>query len=302
MRLQGVLVALLCHLCCFYSFLVAKNGMKGPTYVSYAQNGPLDEKHSGDLLQAIPGAPHHVAYIVDGNGRWATQKGLKRQQGHTEGARTTVEVVRNTFSSGVSVCTLYLFSTENWNRPMDEISNIFQVLEQYLVDFLDYLVENRVRLLVIGQDDRLPASTRTLLHHVRRETERCLGADTSTSAAHTLCLALSYGGKADIVHAARLAADAAVRGDLEVSEITEDVLNKFMSTGALGISDPDLVVRTSGEFRLSNFFLWQSAYAEFLSLPILWPDMTKEHLHETLVEYSRRKRRFGGVSERERDE
>lgn len=256
--------------------------------LQYSPRRPAIDTGSSDTVnRVINGAPGHVAFIVDGNGRWAQANGLPRSDGHTKGANVTVEVVRSAFAAGVSTVTLYLFSTENWKRPPAEIANIFAVLDKYLVDFLSYLKENKIGLFVIGQPDRLPESTRELIAHVQKQTQ--------PTADKKLCLAISYGGRADIVQAAQALAVRAQKGNLSPEDITEGTLERALSTGRLGLPNPDLVIRTSGEFRLSNFLLWQCAYAEFKILPCMWPEMTAVALREALVDYSSRQRRFGGV-------
>jgi undecaprenyl diphosphate synthase len=228
-----------------------------------------------------------VAFIVDGNGRWAVEQGLPRFEGHSKGANTTVEVAKHLFSSGVSVLTFYLFSTENWSRPPMEVANIMSLLEKYLVDVSAYLLENKIRLNVIGQLDRLPGSSQALIKALEMSTE---GFIKDEEGGKTLCLALSYGGRDDIVNACKKINASGLSPD----DISEETFNSYLSLGSRDIPDPDLVIRTSGEQRLSNFLLWQSAYSEFVYLDTLWPDLTVDECCKVLREYGSRERRFGG--------
>ena len=236
--------------------------------------------------------PHHVAFIVDGNGRWAINKGLPRTEGHRRGANVTVNIIKKAFEYKIKYVTLYLFSTENWKRPDQEIMNIMCLLETYLVEFMDYLVENGIKVEVIGQTNRLPDSVQRTLARVQNNFR---GMEQNINA--TLCLALSYGGRDDILEACKAMSDDVRRNRLDVNEIDENTFSsRYISTGKLGIPDPDLIVRTSGEFRLSNFLLWQAAYTELESVSCLWPEFTVQHLDEILERFGRRERRFGGTN------
>ena len=280
----------------------------------------------------LPPMPRHVAFIVDGNGRWAEQRGLDRREGHTAGANVTVDVVKGVFASGVDVVTLYLFSTENWTRPADEVANIFALLETYLQDFAGtYLSDNNIVLKVIGQTWRLPPSAQKVLSAVCTEAETGTGTGTGTDARKAasgwlgqqynhffgqtspspvpppppppppapsrqkvLCLALSYGGRADIVEATRQVAERCVRGDLKPEDVTDALFAQHTATGRHGLPDPDVIIRTSGEERLSNFLLWQGAYAELVFVDKLWPDFSAAEAVAAIAEAAARKRRFGG--------
>lgn len=230
--------------------------------------------------------PAHVAIIMDGNGRWATSRGLPRIQGHREGARSVDEIVRASRELGVRVLTLYSFSTENWSRPPDEVSGLMELLREYVGERKGELLGNGIRLRAIGQLDRLPLSVRALLDAVCRATDR-------SGAVMTLNLALSYGGRAEIVEAVRSLARRVRRGELDPERIDESLFASQLQTAGLG--DPDLLIRTSGEMRLSNFLLWQIAYTELYVTPALWPDFRKPQLIEAFEDYSRRERRFGRV-------
>ena len=217
--------------------------------------------------------PKHVAYIVDGNGRWAsrlansTDSRIDRSFGHTVGANVTVNIVKKTFELGVSFVTVFLFSTENWSRPSQEVQNIIHLLDKYLIDFSAYLKKEKIQLRVIGQKNRFPLHTQHLLDTVGYQSDSSL--EQGTESRRILCLALSYGGRDDIVDSCRLLASLAANGKISPNEIDEQMFAKYTQLGRSGIPDPDLLVRTSGERRLSNFLLWNCAYTEFESVPCL---------------------------------
>jgi undecaprenyl diphosphate synthase len=230
--------------------------------------------------------PRHLAVIMDGNGRWAAARGLSRIQGHTEGAQSVTEIVRACRELGVSVLTLYSFSTENWSRPSDEVSALMQLLHDFMVEKRSELVENQIRLKVIGQLYRLPVPVRLVVDGVCRATD-------VPSVQMTLNLAISYGGRSEITEAVREIAQKVQQGRLDASAVDEAMVSAHLQTA--GLPDPDLVIRTSGEMRISNFLLWQIAYAEILVTPTLWPDFRKPQLIEALEEFSHRERRFGRI-------
>lgn len=211
-------------------------------------------------------AINHVAYIVDGNGRWGQQQGMTRSYGHIKGASKTVEIVKQTFALNVSVVTLYLFSTENWHRPKEEVECIMNLLSTYLKEFDSYLRDNNVAIRVIGQVGRLPESVIATLESVGHQQSSGSKFTNDESSNRILCLAISYGGRDDIVNACKSLVRTVQNGLIDVEDINEDTFASATSTGLLGIPDPDVVIRTSGEFRLSNFLLWQCAYAEFVSV------------------------------------
>lgn len=227
--------------------------------------------------------PQHIAIIMDGNGRWATAQGLERTAGHEQGAMRVREVTRACRRMGVKVLTLYSFSTENWKRPTSEISVLWDILKHYLQIEREEMLQNGIRLNAIGQIDRLPMMVRLPLKSLMRETQHNEGM--------VLNLALSYGSRAEIVSAVKeLCQDVADR-KLSPDDITEALFSARLETG--GMPDPELIIRTSGEMRLSNFLMWQAAYAELVVLDIPWPDFTVEHLNGCIEEFNGRQRRFG---------
>ncbi len=231
--------------------------------------------------------PRHVAIIMDGNGRWATRQGLPRVRGHEAGADSVREIVRSCGRLGVEVLTLYSFSTENWHRPDEEVQALMTLLERYLRDELQELMDNDVRLSAIGQLHRLPDRVRQGLEAVSQITAGNQGL--------RLVLALSYGGRAEIVDGVRRLAERVAAGELEPGAIDERTIDAALYTA--GLPDPDLLVRTSGELRLSNFLLWQVAYAELYVTDVLWPDFREPHLRDAFRSYGARQRRFGRTGE-----
>lgn len=231
--------------------------------------------------------PRHVAIIMDGNGRWARKKGLPRTEGHRAGAKTVREVVRVCGELGVEVLTLYSFSTENWGRPEDEVSALMGLLDEYLSNETDELIGNNVRLRGIGELDKLPQETQELLAFAEKVTSKNTGME--------LLLALSYGGRSELVQAVQRIAREVSEGDLEVSAIDEGLIGRYLYTA--GLPDPDLLIRTSGDLRISNFLLWQIAYAELYVTPVPWPEFRRAQLIEAFGVYGGRQRRFGKTGE-----
>ncbi len=231
--------------------------------------------------------PRHVAVIMDGNGRWAKQRGLPRVEGHRMGVRSVRAVVECGRDLGIAYLTLYAFSSENWGRPRREVSTLMKLLREFLLKELPDLRRHGIRLNVIGETHLLPAPVRKVLAGAMAATARNRGM--------TLTLALSYAGRNEIVRAARKLAEEARAGTIVPESITDDEFAARLDTG--GIPDPDLVIRTSGEVRVSNFLLWQAAYAEFVFTEVLWPDFGKAEFLSVLEEYSRRHRRFGLTGE-----
>jgi undecaprenyl diphosphate synthase len=229
--------------------------------------------------------PRHVAIIMDGNGRWAKQRHLPRVEGHRNGVESVRAVVRACGEVGIKYLTLYAFSVENWNRPKDEVDTLMKYLARFLKNEIGELTRNNVRLEVIGQIYRLPEFVQVQLRKTQAALERNNGL--------TLVLALSYGGRTEIVEAVRNIAAKARTGAIEPAEITEEVIAEHLYTR--NMPDPDLLIRTSGEMRVSNFLLWQISYSELVITPTLWPDFRKPQLFEALEEYTRRHRRFGGI-------
>ncbi|OGW85207.1 MAG: di-trans,poly-cis-decaprenylcistransferase [Omnitrophica bacterium RIFCSPLOWO2_01_FULL_45_10] len=228
--------------------------------------------------------PHHVAIIMDGNGRWATQRGLPKIAGHRQGVKTVQDVTKAAMEMGIKVLTLYAFSTENWKRPRREVDALFGLLEIYLEREADKLNKNNIRLSVIGRIKELPALVQEKLRRVSESTKNNTGL--------ILNLALNYGGRAEIVDASRKIAQDVSGERIAIDDIDEAMFSRYLYTE--NIPDPDLLIRTSGEFRISNFLLWQICYAELYVTTKLWPDFNKDDLKRALMEYRRRNRRFGG--------
>ena len=238
-------------------------------------------------MPSHPEIPRHIAIIMDGNGRWAKERGLPRLEGHRAGAESVREVMEACIELGVEYLTLYAFSSENWSRPATEVSALMTLLDRFLDEKAKDLDRQNVRLLAIGQLDRLPAKTRALIERIQ--------ARTAGNTKMTLVLALSYGGREEIVAAARSLATDAVAGKISPADIDAELFASRLQTA--GIPDPDLLVRTSGEMRVSNFLLWQLAYAELYFTETLWPDVDATCLDAALVDFAGRERRFGLTSE-----
>jgi len=244
---------------------------------------------SDDLLQRLKvhgSVPAHIAIIMDGNGRWAKGRALPRPLGHHAGMRAVREVIQGCLDAGVGVLTLFAFSQENWQRPAIEIDALMSLLEEYIARELDNLRSKGVEVRVLGDVDRLAPGARQAVDRVMAETAG--GRDLA------LNLCISYSSRAEITRAARQLAEDVAAGRLEASDIDEDALARRLYTAPW--PDPDLLIRTSGEMRISNFLLWQLAYAELYVTPVLWPDFTRRHLFEAILEFQRRDRRFGRVS------
>jgi len=231
--------------------------------------------------------PRHIAIIMDGNGRWAQNHSLGRIAGHRKGAESVRNIVEACRKIGISYLTLYAFSSENWSRPEREVRALMTLLERYLRSEVKVMLKNNIRLLAIGDTGALPEKVRTIL----RDT---IG-QTAGNTAMTLILALNYGSHDEILGAVRKLIDEARQGTIRASDVTLERFAGYLSTK--GIPDPDLLIRTSGEYRLSNFLLWQMAYTEFYFTDILWPDFREEQLIEAISEYQKRERRFGLTSD-----
>lgn len=229
--------------------------------------------------------PTHVAIIMDGNGRWAKSRHLPRVEGHRNGVESVRAIVRAAGEVGVKYLTLYAFSVENWNRPKDEVDTLMKYLARFLKNEIGELNKNNVRLEAIGQIYRLPEFVQTQL----KKTKAALAKNNGL----TLILALSYGGRTEIVEGVRSIGDKIKEGKLDPAEINEQLISQHLYTS--NYPDPDLLIRTSGEMRISNFLLWQISYAEFVVTPTLWPDFRKPQFFAALEEYTRRHRRFGLV-------
>jgi undecaprenyl diphosphate synthase len=238
------------------------------------------------VATAAPAAlPRHVAIIMDGNGRWAKQRGLPRIEGHRRGVDALRRTLRAAREIGIEIVTVYSFSSENWSRPPAEVSALMGLLKRFIRNDLAELHEAGVRVLIAGDRDSLEPDIRLLLTEAE--------ALTRGNTRQTLIVAFNYGSRQEIAAAARALAEEVARGDRNAASITPEAIATRLNTA--GVPDPDLVIRTSGEMRLSNFLMWQSAYAELVFQTILWPDYGREALMEALVEYGRRERRYGGL-------
>ncbi len=231
--------------------------------------------------------PHHVAIIMDGNGRWAKQRGLPRLEGHRRGVETVRTTTFAARDLGVKMLTLYAFSVENWKRPQDEVGGLMGLLEYYLKKEFETFIRDRVRLRTIGRTEEMPVSIQKLLRTTIEETRHFTD--------YTLVLALNYGARTEMVDAARAYAAAVAAGKEKLNDGSWATFSRYLYTADM--PDPDLVIRTSGEARMSNFLLMQAAYAEFVFTPVLWPDFTKADLAAAIADYNRRERRFGLTSE-----
>ncbi len=247
----------------------------------------------GSVEESLLGAidlkrlPRHVAIIMDGNGRWAKQRGKPRVEGHRAGIASVREAVETCARLEIDALTLYAFSVENWKRPRFEVVTLMTLLKEYLRRELSTLVENDIRFRVVGRMNELDPS-------VQKELSRALAA-TSNCRGMVFNIALNYGGRTEIVDACRSLAQDVAAGRLTPEQIDEETLGSRLGTA--GLPDPDLLIRTSGEMRVSNFLLWQIAYAEIWVTPTLWPDFRRRDLYEAILAYQGRERRFGGVSE-----
>jgi undecaprenyl diphosphate synthase len=245
------------------------------------------DKKNQELLRAGGLIPNHIAIIMDGNGRWAKRRGLPRIAGHNEGVNSVRDIVEACAQLGVKFLTLYTFSTENWKRPQDEVSLLMRLLVKALRDERDRLHQNEVRLQVIGEIDSLP---RDVAHELRDAMEIM-----RENLGLTLVLALSYSGRWDITRAIQGMYDDIHSGVLKKEKINEEVIGRYLSTK--DIPDPDLLIRTSGELRISNFLLWQIAYSEMYISDQFWPAFRRKNLYEAIQDFQTRERRFGMVSE-----
>lgn len=231
--------------------------------------------------------PKHIAVIMDGNGRWAKKKGAMRIFGHKNAVQAVKDVTEGCGELGVKYLTLYAFSTENWSRPKAEVDGLMELLVSTLKQEIKTLMDNQVRLITIGETSTLPAECQKNLEWAIAQTKNNSGL--------TLILALSYSGRWELARAAKALAADVEQGKLKAAEINEQVLENYLQTS--GIPDPELLIRTSGELRVSNFLLWQIAYTELYITPTLWPDFRKDHLYEAIWAYQQRERRFGKTSE-----
>lgn len=235
--------------------------------------------------------PKHIAIIMDGNGRWAKKRALPRIAGHHEGMKTVEKITMLANQLQVNTLTLYAFSTENWKRPKQEIDYLMGLPEEFLGSFLPKLIKENVKVSMMGNKSQLPKNTLKAVENAIKQTAQNSGL--------TLNFALNYGSRAEIIHAIKCLADDVQKGSICVEDINDQTFSHYLMTKE--ISDPDLLIRTSGEIRLSNFMLWQVAYSELWFTDVLWPDFSEEHLLEAIEAYQRRSRRFGGLMEEEHE-
>ncbi len=231
--------------------------------------------------------PRHVAIILDGNGRWAKAKGMPRNYGHVQGAKTVEVICEEAYKMGIQYLTVYAFSTENWNRPQDEVDALMKLLRNYMKTCLQTAKKNRMCVRVLGEKSLLDEDIRTRIEELEAATKENDGLHFQ--------IAINYGGRDEILRGIRKMLTDVKKGDLDPGEITEEKFCSFLDTE--GIPDPDLLIRTCGEQRISNFLLWQLAYTEFYFTPVPWPDFTKEELIKAVEAYNHRDRRFGRVKE-----
>jgi len=230
--------------------------------------------------------PVHVAIIMDGNGRWAKKRGLPRVAGHQAGMKKVIEITRAANELGVKVLTLYAFSTENWKRPPEEVEFLMKLPQEFLGSELDELVEKNIQVRMLGYENHLPSYTLQAVHTARERTKDNTGM--------VLNFALNYGSRAEMVDAVKQIANDVKKGLISSDEINESVIDSYLLTKEY--PDPDLLIRTSGEIRLSNFMLWQLAYSELFFTDVLWPDFKRENFFEAIREYQNRSRRFGALT------
>ena len=231
--------------------------------------------------------PKHIAIIMDGNGRWAKRRGLSRIRGHVRGVDSIREITTACAKRHVEQLTLYAFSKENWSRPRYEVEILMRLLKRYLIRERPTILDNNIRFTAIGQIEGLPKDVQKEIAINKEESKSNTGM--------VLCLALNYGGRAEIVDAARGIVADALDGKVSLSDIDEEVFKRHMYTS--NMSDPDLLIRTGGDMRVSNFLLWEISYAELWVTPVCWPDFRKENLEEAIRDYSARERRYGGLIE-----
>ncbi|TQR36524.1 isoprenyl transferase [Brevibacillus brevis] len=242
------------------------------------QSEPAELDRSGKI-------PEHVAIIMDGNGRWANKRSLPRVAGHRAGMKAVKEVVKAADEIGVRYMTMYAFSTENWKRPRDEVDFLMKLPQEFLSTELDELIERGVRIRMVGSKNELPSHTLKALLEAEERTKDNSGLQ--------LNFALNYGGRDELAKAFSVMAEQVKAGELQPEQLTEELISSYLYTSE--IPDPDLLIRTSGEIRLSNFMLWQLAYTELWFTDVLWPDFTREHFYQAIVEYQGRARRYGAV-------
>ena len=251
---------------------------------NFFKKNRLEEKIEEKKLKKIP---THVATIMDGNGRWAKKRNMPRVKGHYEGMQTVKKITKYASKLGIKYLTLYAFSTENWARPKEEVNYLMDLPEKMFTSFMPELMENNVKVEVIGVVEKLPENTRKAVEDAIEQTKNNTGLK--------LIFALNYGSKDEIVTAVKRIAQGAANNEYKVEEIDEQLISDNLFTK--DTPDPDLLIRTSGEQRISNFLLWQIAYSEFIFTKVAWPDFVEEEFYKALLEYQSRDRRFGGLNE-----
>ena len=251
---------------------------------NFFKKNRLEEKIEENKLKKIP---THVAIIMDGNGRWAKKRNMPRVKGHYEGMQTVKKITKYASKLGIQYLTLYAFSTENWARPKEEVSYLMDLPEKMFTSFMPELMENNVKVEVIGVVEKLPENTRKAVEDAIEQTKNNTGLK--------LIFALNYGSKDEIVTAVKRIAQGAANNKYKVEEIDEQLISDNLFTK--DTPDPDLLIRTSGEQRISNFLLWQIAYSEFIFTKVAWPDFVEAEFYKALLEYQSRDRRFGGLNE-----
>lgn len=246
---------------------------------------PLFKRKAAQPQVNLERLPRHVAIIMDGNGRWAKKRGLPRKAGHAAGAETFRTIATFAKELGLEYLTVYAFSTENWKRPEDEVASIMRLLEKYLREAIETMARDKVKMAFFGDLSRLSPELLKLCRQTEEISKGYEGCQVN--------ICFNYGGRAELVRAAEAFAADCVQGKMRPEELTEEILGRYLYSA--GVPDPDLVIRPSGEVRISNFLLWQSAYAEFYFTDVLWPDFSKEELLRALADYQHRSRRYGGV-------
>lgn len=241
-------------------------------------------KNTGTGSEIPDVLPEHIAFIMDGNGRWAKKRSMPRKFGHREGAKNFKRITRYCKDIGVKNISFYAFSTENWKRPEDEVNAIIELFREYIVDVRNYIGEE-VRVLFLGD--------KTIFDDDLQKKMNDLEEDTKDNDQMTMLLAINYGGRDEIVHSAKILSEKVKNGELRSEDITEEIFQQYLYTA--DVPDVDLLIRPSGELRISNFLIWQSAYAEFYFTDVLWPDFSTDELNKALADFAGRSRRFGGV-------
>ena len=244
-------------------------------------------RHKADLVDSLDTSnlPKHIGIIMDGNGRWAKKRGLPRSAGHRMGARVLEQITRDAGHLGIRYLTVYAFSTENWKRPKEEVDALMKLLSEYLDDYKRLIGDEDIRVKIIGSYDGLSEDIIDKIKNIEEQTKN--------NSAITLNIALNYGGRDELVFAMKKIASDVKDGSINIDDIDEDMISESVYTNYM--PDPDFIIRPSGEYRLSNFLLWQSAYSEFWYSDILWPDFTRDDLIRAIIDFQKRNRRYGGV-------